>query len=168
MISVYVGEEEYIVSSFKHEKSKFINETIEFNLRSSYILTDCVEEKGELKITQKRFYKNCPLPIKPTDARSIFVESRCNPVGTYKHQQIVESGIYIPWGIYNNRILYRKPNPDCNGMFWFLYYIIGNGYSWQVGFNSSPDYFDSKTKTCVFGQNKGYVAKNQPKLYVIA
>ena len=156
MKSVYVGEEEYIVSIFEQERSKFTNETIEFNLRSSYILTECVEEKGELKITQKRFYKNCPLPIKSADAKSIFVQSRCNPVGNYKHHQIAQSGIYIPWSTYNNRTLYRKPNPDSDGNFWFLFKNNGVANSWNLKFQSSPDNFSSKTRTCVFEQNKGY------------
>ena len=157
--SVYVGEEAYIFSIFKEEQSKFTNATVEFNLRSSYILTECVEENHELKITQKRFYKNCPLPIKSTGVRSIVVESRCNPVGNYKHYQIVQSGIYTPWGTYNDRTLYRKSNPDYNGMFWFLSKNSGVANTWNLKYQRSPDTFLSKTKTCVFEQHKGYFLK---------
>ena len=155
--SVYAGKADYIFSTFAREKSKFINETIEFNLRSSYIITECVEEKGELKIIQKRFYKNCPLPIKSTDVTSIYVESRCVPVGNYAHHQNVQSGIYIPFNTFNNRIIYRKSNPGDYKYFWFLYKTDDVANSWQLHYQSSPDTIFEKTRTCVFEQKKGTI-----------
>ena len=154
--SVYVGKADYIVSTFSREKSKFINETIEFNLRSSYSITECVEEEGEFKIIQKRFYKNCPLPIKTTDVTSIHVESRCEPVGNYENYQINQSGIYIPFSTFNNRTIYRKSKPDRNRRSWFLYKTVVSN-SWQLYPQFSPDTVFAKTRTCVFEQNQGTI-----------
>ena len=95
---MYDEKEDYIVSTFRRHRSQFINETIDFNLRSGFVLTTCAEENNQLKISQKRFYSNCPLPVNETILNSVYVKARCSrAIASYSHHETVQSGIYIPF-----------------------------------------------------------------------
>ena len=160
--SVYDGEKDYIISTFRREKSKFLNETVEFNIRSSYILTVCRLENNEMKITQKRYYNKCPLPIKSFNQTPIYVESRCSGDQQHviDHHQNVQSGEYISFGLYNNRTIYRKSRPGNNGNYWFLSKINDVPDSWNLHYQSDPDKVFNQTFACGFEHNQGEITSD--------
>ena len=126
-MEVFSGEKEFVYYGFKLEKSKFENETILFNLKSSYTLNECVEESGKLQAIQKRFFSKCPLEIKAQNLifpcqRGIHVQSNCktDDANAKHHHEKVQSGDYFPFNIHNNRTIYRKSQPDDFNNYRFL------------------------------------------------
>ena len=110
--SVYTGNQHYIVDGFQLEKSKFINATIEFNLKSSYIINECSKDPGEFQFHKRRYFTKCPLEVDSDDSTHIYVESKCSlgKNSFISHYEKVLTGVYAQFGVVNDRIVYRKIN----------------------------------------------------------
>ena len=110
--SVYTGNQHYIVDGFQLEKSKFINATIEFNLKSSYIINECSKDPGEFQFHKRRYFTKCPLEVDSDDSTHIYVESKCSlgQNSFISHYEKVLTGVYAQFGVVNDRIVYRKIN----------------------------------------------------------
>ena len=117
--SVYMGNQQYIVDGFQLEKSKFINATIEFNLKSSYIINECSKDPDEFIFNKRRFFTKCPLGVDFDDSTHIYVESKCSlgQNSFINHYEKVLTGVYAQFGIVNKRIVYRKINAGLVGKY---------------------------------------------------
>ena len=158
--SISTADDDYIYGVFQSEKSKFINETIEFNLKSSYVIVDCIEENGNFKSLKQKFYSQRPLEINSGGScqKDVHVQSRCRwNDGTIDENYAMRYiGDYISFSIYNNRTVYRKSQPDLHGNFWFLFKEPDDPLVWSLDWQSSQTNFRGQTEISFIEPNKGF------------